>query len=168
MDRLLVPVDGSECSLHALDFAVALAKAANCEIVLCHIVDLGKAAGMTGGDSLLLEGCYEALEAEGDCILQEATKRAGTGVKIASRKCQGAPITEILRLSGEIKPHFIVIGSHGRSGFKRFLIGSVAEGVARGSSVPVMIVPTEEHERAAATTAPLPRSVAAPKSTVAP
>jgi nucleotide-binding universal stress UspA family protein len=151
MGKLLVPVDGSECSLHALDFAVEIAKAANAEIVLCHVVDLSRAAGMTGGDSLLLEGCYEALEDEGDAILQEATKRAGASVKVTVEKCQGAPIAEIVRIAGEIKPHFIVIGSHGRSGFKRFFIGSVAEGVARGAGVPVMIVPTEEHEHATKT-----------------
>jgi nucleotide-binding universal stress UspA family protein len=150
MEKILVPVDGSECSLHALDFAVDLAKAAKAEIVLCHIIDLGKAAGMTMGETLLLEGCFEALEAEGGDIIEAATKRAGPDVKVTSKKGEGAPIAEIVRIADEIKPHFIVMGSHGRSGFKRFFIGSVAEGVARGASVPVMIVPMEHvgHEHA--------------------
>jgi nucleotide-binding universal stress UspA family protein len=66
MNALLVPVDGSNCSLHALDVAVGFAKDINAGIVLVHVVDLGKAAGMTGGEPLLLEGCYEELETEAD------------------------------------------------------------------------------------------------------
>jgi nucleotide-binding universal stress UspA family protein len=143
MEKLLVPVDGSECSLHALDVAVQLAKSTNAEIVLCQVVDPGRAAGMTLGESQLIEGCFEALEAEGDAILEEATKRAGSGINVTSRKCEGAPIAQIVQLAAEVKPAFIVMGSHGRSGFNRLFNGSVAEGVARLAGVPVMIVPRQ-------------------------
>jgi nucleotide-binding universal stress UspA family protein len=111
--------------------------------VLCHVVDLGRAAGLTMGEPLLMGDACEALEGEGEYDLEDATKRVGAGVKVSSQKGEGAPIAEIVRLASEIKPRFIVMGSHGRSGFKRFFVGSVAEGVARDAGVPVMIVPME-------------------------
>jgi len=151
MEKLLVPVDGSQCSFHALDLAIDFAKTNNAEIVLCHVVDLGKAAGMAGAEPQLLEGCYEELQDEGDYIIEQATKHIGSAARVSIQKLEGAPIAEIVRLAAELQPHFIVIGSHGRTGFKRFFIGSVAEGVARGSSVPVMIVPMEHQGKIHAT-----------------
>jgi nucleotide-binding universal stress UspA family protein len=143
VNALLVPVDGSECSLKALDAAVTLAQPLGAEIVLCHVVDLGKASGMSGGEPLLLDGCYEALRTEGEYILEKAVSRAGPAVKVSTRMVDGAPIEEIQKAAQEIRPRIVVIGSHGRSGFNRMLMGSVAEGVARGCCVPVMIVPVE-------------------------
>ena len=58
-----------------------------------------------------------------------------------TRIADGMPLDQIGRIAAEIRPGFIVMGSHGRSGVNRALMGSVAEGVARRSPVPVMIVP---------------------------
>lgn len=151
MNALLVPVDGSECSLHALDVAADLAKRLGSDLMLCHVVDLGRAAGMSGGEPMLLQGCYEELQAEGSYILDQATTRVGGKVHVSRHPAEGAPIAEILRLETELSPVMIVIGSHGRSGFKRLVIGSVAEGVARESVVPVLIVPAPRHARARST-----------------
>jgi nucleotide-binding universal stress UspA family protein len=66
---------------------------------------------------------------------------------VSTTFAQGAPIVEIRGLAEKLDPNFIVMGSHGRTGISRALIGSVAEGVTRGSNVPVMIVPLP-HKRA--------------------
>jgi len=154
MNALLVPIDGSECSLHALDVATDLATRLGLDIELCHIVDLGKAAAMSGAEPLLLSGCYEELQSEGALIIDDATKRVGGKVRVSSHSATGAPIARIIQLEDELKPFMVVIGSHGRSGIKRLLIGSVAEGVSRGSSVPVLIVPAPHRAQAASARSP--------------
>ena len=144
MDTLLIPVDGSEYSLQALDVAAELAQPLGANLVICHVVDLAKASAMSAGEPLLLEGCYEEVREEAERIVADAVKRVGSAVPTTTTIVQGAPTAEIQRLAEELKPRFIVIGSHGRTGLNRALLGSVAENVARGCCVPVMIVPSRK------------------------
>ncbi len=139
--RILVPVDGSEYADRALHVAADLAGSLGAEVVVCHVVDLARAAMMSGGEVQLLAGCLEELQAEGRRIVDAAVAKVGSPATASSRIVQGLPIDEIEKLAAEIEPQFIVIGSHGRSGFKRAIMGSVAEGVARRAPVPVMVVP---------------------------
>lgn len=145
MEKILVPVDGSAYSLHALDVAMKLAAPLGARLELLHVVDLGKAAAMTGAEPLLLEGCYEELQDEGKRIVEEAVAHVGSAAAVTTEIRAGVPVEEIHKATLERAPSFIVIGSHGRSGVARLMMGSVAEGVARGSTVPVMIVPGERH-----------------------
>lgn len=141
MNPILVPVDGSECSLRALDLAAALGAKLGTSIVVCHVLDIGRAAAMSGGEPQLVAGCLEALKSEGKEIVDEAVKRVAAGIEVSSRTPEGAPVEEIERLAGELVPSFIAIGSHGRTGLDRLMMGSVAEGVVRHAPVPVMVVP---------------------------
>jgi nucleotide-binding universal stress UspA family protein len=152
MDKLLVPVDGSDCSLHALDVAAELARQLDAMLLVCHVVDLGKAAAMSGAEPELLDGCYEVLQDEGKRIVADAAKRVGITAPVSTVIVQGAAVAEIHRLTAEMSLRFVVIGSHGRTGIKRALLGSVAEGVTRGSAVPVIVVPAPKRlkDRAAA------------------
>ena len=157
MDKLLVPIDGSECSLHALDVAVTLAKSIGGEVIVCNVVDFGKVAALTGGEATLLQGAYEQQKDEGHYLLDEATKRIGGAVPSSQQLAEGAPIEQIHQLAEQLAPRFVVIGSHGRAGIQRMVLGSVAEGVARGCCVPVLIVPAENevhyHEKVRETSA---------------
>ena len=146
--RILVPVDGSEYSTHALDVATDLAATLDAELVVCHVVDLAKAATLSGGEAQLVPGCLEELESEGKAILDAALARAGSRVRVSSRVAEGVPVEEIERLAAELRPTFIVIGSHGRTGLTRLVMGSVAEGVVRAAPVPVMVVPSKHKHTA--------------------
>jgi nucleotide-binding universal stress UspA family protein len=138
---LLVPVDGSECSLKALDAAIELATSLDAPVTVCHVVDLAKAGILSGGQPQLVPESIEILDAEGRRVLADATERAVSIVKLSSRCVEGMPVDEIERLAGELAPALIVMGSHGRTGLERVVLGSVAEGVVRRAPVPVMIVP---------------------------
>jgi nucleotide-binding universal stress UspA family protein len=142
---ILVPVDGSEYSTRALDVAVWLARPLGAELVIGHVVDLARVAVMSGGQPQLVVGCLEELQAEGRRIVDEALARVKPYVTASARIAQGSPVEEIERLASQITASFIVMGTHGRSGFNRAIMGSVAEGVARRAPVPVMIVPPERH-----------------------
>jgi nucleotide-binding universal stress UspA family protein len=141
--RILVPVDGSEYSARALDVAVDLARPLGAELVILHVVDLARVAMMSGGAAQFIPGCLEELKSEGQRIVDEAFAQASPQVRASVRIEQGAPVEQIDRIATEIMPSFIVIGTHGRSGLNRAVMGSVAEGVARRAPVPVMIVPPE-------------------------
>jgi nucleotide-binding universal stress UspA family protein len=139
--RVLVAIDGSDCSLRALDLAAGLAKSLDTELVVCNVVDLARAAVLSGGAAQLVEESLELLQTESNEILAEGVKRAADIARVTSRSLEGKPIEQIERLATEIRPAFVVIGSHGRGGLSRAVMGSVAEGVVRGAPVPVIAVP---------------------------
>ena len=139
--RVLVLVDGSKFSLHALDVAAELAASAGAELAVGHVVNLGEAAMLSGGEAQLLPGCMELVEEKGRHIVDEAFERIGGRVPACSCVKEGEPVDAIEQMVAELKPDFIVIGSHGRTGLTRAIMGSVAEGVLRKASVPVIVVP---------------------------
>jgi nucleotide-binding universal stress UspA family protein len=143
--RILVPVDGSEYSTRALNVAVDLAHDLDAELVILNVVDLAKVTMMSGGEAQLIPGCLEELKSEGRRIVDDALARIGSQARASVRVVDGAPVNQIERVADEMMPIFIVIGTHGRSGFNRAVMGSVAEGVARRAPVPVMVVPPERH-----------------------
>lgn len=138
--KLLVPVDGSGCSLRALDAAVGFAADLRADVVICTVVNLAEAAILSGGESQLVPGCLETLQTNAETIAAEALARVGGRVDAKSRVVEGNPVEEIERVADEIRAAFIVMGSHGHTGLKRAFVGSVAEGVLRRAPVPVMVV----------------------------
>jgi len=140
-ERILVPVDGSEPSLRALDAAADLAQTLGATLIVCHIVDLSRAAMLTFGEPQLVAGCLDALRSEGASIVSSGAERVHAKVgNVETRLAQGSAAQEIPRVARDTAATWIVMGSHGRSGFGRAVMGSVAEGVLRQSPVPVMIV----------------------------
>ena len=142
--RILVAVDGSELALQALDAAIDLSKSVDASIEALYVVDIARAAMLTYGNPEYVAGCIGALHEEGESALQEAAQRAATsGATIDVKLLEGNPVEEILARASCNDVRWIVMGSHGRTGLSRLLVGSVAEGVLRRSSVPVMIVPMQ-------------------------
>ena len=144
--RIMVPLDGSETSDRALDVAIDLAHALGAELILCNVVDLSKVALISGGQAQLVEESSVEVQAEGRRILDDGLQRVANRVPASTRIVVGTPVDDIERLAGELEPAFIVMGTHGRTGFRRAILGSVAEGVARRAPAPVLIVPPEHPE----------------------
>lgn len=139
--NILVPVDGSEPSLAAVDAAVDFAQSIGADIILCHVVNLAEVAMLSGGEAQLLPGCLAASQAQGKAIVDEAVARVAGRVAVVTHSAEGEPVEQIERLDAELRPDFIMIGSHGRSGIGRAVLGSVAEGVMRVAQAPVIVVP---------------------------
>lgn len=139
--KVLVPVDGSPESLHALEAAVGLANALGAGLVICSVTDVDQAA--TLGPEYV-HGYLEALGEETAGIVKRAAAHVGGRVaEVESRVATGNVVEQIGQLASATGATWIVMGSHGRSGLSRFLMGSVAEGVLHRSSVPVTIVPPQ-------------------------
>ncbi len=116
--HILVPLDGSETSDRALDVAADFAARLGADIVACHVVDLARAAAMSGGEAQLVAGCLEALRDEGRSILKEAERRVAGRARVTTRIVDGTPVEAIEKLAEEISAGYIVLGSHGRSGLR--------------------------------------------------
>jgi nucleotide-binding universal stress UspA family protein len=102
-------------------------------------------------------------ERAGLAKLQQESARAGLGGSVEARFCQGDPITEILQAAEVLGCDLIVMGSHGRTGLRRLMMGSVAEAVCRRAPCPTLIVKDapgqqveEENEPSAAGNAGVP------------
>ena len=139
--RIVVPTDFSECSRAAWDEAQRLARAFGSELVLLHV--LVEPAPFSGAPFGLGVGreFYDGIRRWAEGELQrwiEAPKAAGLAVRGEIRT--GVAHREIVDLATDTRADLVVIGTHGRSGLDRALLGSVADRVLRLAPCPVLAV----------------------------
>lgn len=139
--RILVPVDGSPTSTQGLGEAIKLAKLTGASLRLVHVVDqLTFATGFEVDTGDLVGMLREA----GEKILGASKARAqAAGIDASTFLCDtfGARVCDlVVDQASEWKADLIVIGSHGRRGMSRLLLGSDAEQVVRLARVPVLLV----------------------------
>ncbi len=138
LKSILVPVDFSEPSDAALATAVELAKQYNATLTIVHVFDLPPAyAGMDVPPMDLMAPMVEAARKELDAKLAEVRASLPSAQIVMG---QGAPWREILAAAEDTHADLIVVGTHGRGGIKRVVLGSVAERVVRHSPVPVLTI----------------------------
>lgn len=144
--KILVPVDFSDSSRRALDYAAKLTRPFGATIDLLHVweaptfVPTGSMIGAGIGDVSLFEFVKRGSEDALDKFVAEAAQR---GVAVRSARAEaGAPAHAIAEFAKAGGYDLIVIGSHGRTGLSRMLLGSVAENVVRHASCPVLVVRT--------------------------
>ncbi len=136
MNKILFPTDGSDIAECALEVAVDLAKAKNCEVVVLHVIDDKERLGPSA---------HETLKKIAEGFVENAKKKiAESGVKTTTKIVEGKPHEEILKVANEGDVELIVMGTHGATGLPRALLGSVADRVVRTSTRPVVLVPKVE------------------------
>lgn len=151
--RILVPTDYGPSSDEALAYALDLAKALGADVFVMHayelpIVGFPDGALVASADlaARLLEGAQLGMKK----TLENAQGSAqGSGVSVQGMVKQGEPWRTILDTVTEVGAGLIVMGTHGRRGLPRALLGSVAEKVVRSSVVPVTTIHAHEAARAA-------------------
>lgn len=137
--HIVVPYDGSEQSRKALDHA--LEQHEDATITLLHVLDFVE-AGYDAPPEAALPGhwseWHEDAEKRADELFAEAEDEAGK--ELETETVVGRPARAIIEYLEENEVDAVVMGSHGREGLSRILLGSVAETVVRRSPVPVTIV----------------------------
>jgi nucleotide-binding universal stress UspA family protein len=135
MRRIICCTDFSVAATRAGEAAAALAAGLGCELELVHVLELPSVpAGMRGsGDAPT--ALRRAIERE---LREQAAGLAG--VSIATRVLTGQEEDAILAYADEAQPAMLMLGTHGRRGARRLLLGSTAERVVRGASCPVVVV----------------------------
>mgnify|MGYP006302014457 CR=1 FL=1 len=142
-DRILVPTDGSPSIQPVVDHAVELADVHDATLHGLYVVDTGSFATLPVETTW--DGVTEMLREEGELALSEFTERA-VGVPVETAIRDGNPSGEIVAYAREHGCDSVVMGTHGRGGIDRLLLGSVAERVVRAAPVPVVTVPISDAE----------------------
>lgn len=140
--RILVPVDGSTTSMKAIGNAIALAKAFDGVVTAIYVIDPYPFAGV-GSDFAYGQAQYlSAATAEADEAIKVAREQfASAGVLVESRVVEArAPSRGILEAATASNADVIVMGSHGRRGLEKLVLGSVAQSVLQHAHLPVLVV----------------------------
>lgn len=148
LKKILVPTDFSDFSKPAVDYACALAARFESELHLLHVVD-DPTVHVSDPTMIAMGALYDKQEERHELAQAEMQKLTGdwdNGVEIVRETREGASFVEIVRYAKKNEIDLIVIGTHGRSGLKHVLIGSVAERVVRKSPCPVLTVRPEGHQ----------------------
>jgi nucleotide-binding universal stress UspA family protein len=136
-ERILVPTDGSSEVDTVLDHAAALAAVHDAELHALYVINTAGYAGLPGDGTV--GGLSAMLREQGETALDRAEERAGE--QLTERVLvEGTPSAKIVDYAEAADCDLIVMGTHGRGGIDRLLLGSVAERVVRTASVPVLTV----------------------------
>ncbi len=140
--RILVPIDGSSTSDRALQEAIKLIDTQPALLRLVHVIDDLQFLDAEGYvDYAELRELTRKIGERSLSRAEEVAKQADITVETALLEANGERIARVIDAeAASWSADLIVIGTHGRSGFNHLLFGSVAEGVVRGASVPVLLV----------------------------
>ena len=141
--RILVPVDLSPRAEIAIAHAAMLAEACDAELLLVTNVNLPEQAALE--EFARREGT--STDDAADAALRCIASRLAPGIPVSTLATfADYPADGILDAAERHAADMIVVASHGRGGVKRWLLGSVAEKLARGSHVPVVVVPARQDD----------------------
>lgn len=150
INKILVPVDYSKCSLAGLRYAIKFAKKVSASLIVLNVVDLGPQL-MTDGYAMYDLSPYKEAAARASELQMRTFLR---GVNFGSVPFETLGAAEfcpegIYRVAEKEKVDLIILATHGRTGLKHILIGSVAERVVRRAPCPVLVVPSHPEIRSA-------------------
>jgi nucleotide-binding universal stress UspA family protein len=148
--RILIAIDDSTFSEKATRIGFNLAYTLNAKVALLNVMDPPSTSytgdPLLGQQPLIMPEIAEMQEEASKSILERFGKLWHGEQELTTFSQMGNPRLEILATAEEWKADLIILGTHGRTGFDHFISGSVAEGVARRSLCPVLIVPNKSEE----------------------
>ena len=125
----MFPTDGSEFAARSEEFAIEISKKFNSTLVAVHIID----------DKLIYP--FEVLEDEGKSILKKVRERAEKdGLTFEEVLIVGSPIHDMAKIVKKTESNLVIIGTHGKTGLERLILGSVAESALKTVKVPVLLI----------------------------
>lgn len=138
--RILIPYDGSEQAERALDYAID--HFGEGELILMSVINPAESVYISEDEGMapFPENWYETARDQTETMLARAIDARGDEVSIETDVEVGRPTRTIVEYIEDNDIEHVVMGSHGRSGVSRILLGSVAESVIRRSPVPVTVV----------------------------
>lgn len=136
-DRILIPTDGSPAAEAAIEHAVDIAGQYDATLHALFVVDGAAYSTLEAGAEIVVE----ALESEGEKAVERVAEIAeDAGVDCETSVVSGTTYRTIREYIGDNDIDLVVMGTHGRKGIDRYLLGSVTERVVRTSDVPVLTV----------------------------
>lgn len=141
--RILCPIDFSDLSRRALDHSVAIANWYESTITLLHVCSSVPVAAYAPGSGVVPSAMLtpEDREALLAAMARLAEAEGGTSVPIEFEVAEGSTAAAIVEKANAMPADLLVVGTHGRSGFERLVLGSVTEKILRKAACPVLSVP---------------------------
>lgn len=143
--KILLPTDGSKPALKAAKHAMWTAAQSDAEIIALHVIDMSAFTGLPSKDSI--KSVKEMLVKEGKKAFEEVVNMSircrqeyDKEIKISFITKEGHPADTILKTIDAEDADLVVMGTSGKHGMDRFLLGSVAENVVRNSNTPVLVI----------------------------
>ena len=147
---ILVPVDFSNCAREGLRYAIAFANEFGAKIILLHATYLGYVYSSEGTAIYDIPGLQKAARRTAERKMRELVRTMKFGrVKFETAFTDGSPVLDICAFAKEHNVDLIITSTHGLTGLKHVLIGSVAEQVVRRANCPVLVVPSHPQGRMA-------------------
>jgi nucleotide-binding universal stress UspA family protein len=138
MKKILIPTDGSDYSMRAAEQGVSIAKMLDAQIIVVYVIDTIVLDQIKVTERETVE---QELKEDGKRYVKYVIGLAEKeNVKVTSILAKGVPFEQIVHLAKEQNIDLIVMGTYGRRGAERILIGSVAERVIEYSSCPVLVI----------------------------
>ena len=145
-DTILLPTDGSAGFQRVIDHAGEVARVHDADVLALYVVNASSYTGLPMEASW--EGVREVLDGKGEAALRQVERRMDDDLDVETTTAEGRPSREIVRVARERNVDCIVMGTHGRGGLDRLILGSVAERVVRTAPVPVVTVGLSESSAA--------------------
>jgi len=142
--KILLPTDGSEFANKAAEHAIWIAEASGAEIIALNVIETSSLVGLPAED--LIVRIKEMLKEEGKLALEHIFEMSSQEsvddgkLKVTLKTEEGSPADVILKTIGKEDIDLVVIGTSGKHGLDRFLLGSVTEKVVRSAKCPVLAV----------------------------
>jgi len=148
IERVLCPLDFSDTSRHAIEHALAIARWSGAAVSVLHVCQPMVVSAMTGAGAVDsdADGDLARLRAEAASLVESAGAR---DLRVEVFVEAGDAARQILEHAHRRAASLIVMGTHGTTGFERWLLGSVTEKVLRQARCPVLTVPPHAHSTAA-------------------
>jgi nucleotide-binding universal stress UspA family protein len=137
LGRILIATDGSEKNRAALDEGIKIARSFGSVVYVVYVIDTGAFSSMSG--DIPLGDTYRIFQAEAEQAFNRIKSLAGD-VKVETSILEGHPAAEIVKFAVSKKIDMIVIGTQGKKGLERLLLGSVAEEIIRSAPCKVLVV----------------------------
>jgi len=140
MHSILVPTDFSKNTQTALNYAIDLANQFACKLILLNTYKLSQRAGMyIGVERMMKEESKEQMTK----LIEEISPRMHKDASVEGKVAKGEAVNTIIRAAKKLEASMIVMGTQGASGLKEVFIGSTTNGVMKGTSFPVLVVPSD-------------------------
>ncbi len=145
-ENVLIATDGSKHSENAAKMGIELAKLSKGKVTAIYVADIGRYfapvsdVGFNMSNELIESIRISVMKAGEDAARRVAEMAEKAGVPGETKVMEGRPAEDIMKFADDADMSVIVIGSIGKTGLEKFLLGSVAEKVVRGSKVPVLVV----------------------------
>jgi nucleotide-binding universal stress UspA family protein len=151
-EKILVPTDGSDTAENAVEHALDIAEKYGAEVHALYVVDVDSMSLSLGAEQVdrLQQGQFDEME-EVKSKAEEATRYVADaarvhGLEAVEHIAGGQPHRVVAEYADDHDIDLVVMGSHGRSGVKRALLGSVTERTLRSTDVPVLVVDVREED----------------------